>query len=79
MDEPRAVIVSAKISIKHSKSACHFYNGSLAQNYNSSGEFGFTENVLWVHGGCNARFEICYVGKLILLQIYQEVYWTFCL
>lgn len=59
IDESRAVITSAKVIEQHSKSECDFYNGSLPQNYNGSGKFGFTESILWVHRGCYAKFEIC--------------------
>ena len=56
-------IISATVSTKHSSSACDFYDGTLPEDYDGPGKYGFTNNVLWVHKGCRAEFEICSVGK----------------
>ena len=58
------IIVSAKVIDKRSQSAC---KGPLLQNSTETGMFGFSDNTLWVDGGCYAKFEICHVGKLNLL------------
>ena len=57
------IIISAEVIDQHSNSACEFYNGTLSEDYPGPGRYGFKNNVLWVHGGCRAEFEICSVGK----------------
>ena len=56
-------ITSAIVFDQRSDSACDFYNSTLPEDYNGPGRYGFKNNVLWVHGGCRAEFEICSVGK----------------
>ena len=68
IDESR-IIVGARVTRQISKSDCGFYNGTLPSSYSGGGKYGFIDNVLWVHGGCRAKFEICFTCKLALLLL----------
>ena len=57
-------IVRVTVTHKHSSSACDYSPVNVDAGYSGGGIHGYSDNILWVHGGCRANFAVCYQSKL---------------
>ena len=48
-----------------SSSACNYSQDTVASDYSGTGVYGYSGNLLWVHGGCSAVFTVCYTGESV--------------
>ena len=53
-------IYQVTVTQKESGAACDYSAVTVDVSYSGSGIYGYRDNILWVHGGCQATFKVCY-------------------
>lgn len=57
-------IINAIVDIQHSNGSCEFLNSTAPEDNITKGIYGYSNDVLWVHGGCGAIFLVWYISML---------------